>query len=161
MNCEKRGPLLIELITFLRFPFNWRTPFGYAIAWLGTYATMFASLFSCSPIMCLLISSCWLIKTFTTDVKADLSRLTHKINDQKLKKRLSSIVQQFCTIEQLSDKWILWATNLRIFFISLRLPCRFIIHFNNIYEFIIFGYFAWSLTSMGAALFLLVTILVE
>lgn len=38
--------------------------------------------------------------------------------------------------------------------------CRFINHFNNIYEFIIFFYFVWSLSTICCTLFLLVTLLV-
>lgn len=154
----------------LRLPYNWKTPFGYAIAFFGTYAGMSASLFSCTPIMCFVIASCYLIATFLTDIKSDLSGLnaskTRKMNCQKLEKRLSNIIRQFCSIEQLSksyrsrNKLLCWNTKFQNYHFYMISTFRFIISLNNIYEFIIFGYFVWSLTTIGATLFLLNTLLV-
>lgn len=110
------------------------------------------------------IASCWLIFTFIEDIENDLSGLNtnkiRKLNCQTLKKRFCKIIQQFCMIEQLSAR----KTNLNNVLIDIpfyfNFSCRFINHFNNIYEFLILGYFVWSLSTICCTLFLLVALLV-
>lgn len=90
-----------------RLPFNWKTPLGYSLALLGFFTAMYATLLSNCPIVPSVISSCWLIITFITDIKNELSQLnatvTRKVNQRKFKKRLCVIIQQFSVIKQLSE----------------------------------------------------------
>lgn len=141
---------------YLRLPFNWKTPSGYTLALVGFYAAGYASMFGNSSTVLFMIGSCWLTITFIKDIQNDLSALNvtkrRRINGQKLRKRFCNIVRQFCEIEQLSDReFSLQLTNQPIVFMRY----RFISGVNHIYEFMIFGYFIWTLLSISSVLFVL------
>lgn len=98
-----------------RFPFNWKTPFGYAIALLSLCACSFASPFSGCGTVLFMIGSCWLTVTFIKDIKNDLSRLnandmTSNTTYGQLKRQFRECIREFSTIKELSKLFFLLLT---------------------------------------------------
>lgn len=108
-NVNKKGTtniILTHVKSLFRLPFNWKTPFGYAIALGGFFAALVGTLFEGSATMSFKVGSCWMIITFVKDLKNDLTLLTatdmHNINYGQLKEHFCNVMRQFCVLKQLS-----------------------------------------------------------
>lgn len=112
------------LYIHLRLPFNWHTPFGYAIALFAQFTAAFAVLYATSTILCFLVGSCWLFIVIIRDITSDLlesNRIEmYKSSNQDLKMRFRSIVEFYLDGKQMMDE------------------------FNGIYELIITNGFFWA-----------------
>lgn len=87
------------LLIFGKFPFNWRTPFGYLMASLLLSVAIYFALFSATQIVCFFIGSCLMFISFVEDISNDLDALN--IGDKDLKKCEQKLVVQFRNIVQL------------------------------------------------------------
>lgn len=79
-----------------RFPFNWKTPLGYLIAFSSQCLQAYATISSLLPMICYLAGSCWLLVHFARDSTHDLSLFT--INSSPNKDAEGRMKEQFCNI---------------------------------------------------------------
>lgn len=89
---------------FSRAPFNWRTPSGYLIVFTIQTITIVFMVHMSSCFMSLLIGSCWIVMTFSDELKSELNALNESksINNQELTRKLSNFVQFHTETIQLS-----------------------------------------------------------
>lgn len=154
-----------------RLPYNWRTPLGYLVTLIIQTVASLSCILSIVPAICLLVGLCWLIISFVEDVTNDLNALNIGQNTERsrriMKERFCSIIQLHMELKQLSiairmdaDSFIKltrkgkrWLT----FFVFF----RFSDDFNGIFEFIILGFFLWTILSIYNTLFIFFALLVE
>lgn len=96
-----------SIISFSSLPFNWKQPFGYAIALMMQCIQAYYSVMAGVVMSCYLIGSCFLLKSFINDITNDVSVLNFEAitSDGKygLKiKHFINIVQEFSTVKELS-----------------------------------------------------------
>lgn len=101
-------------------PFNWRTPYGYAIALFLQIVDVSSVLYCATLLFAFFIGSCWLCIVFVNDVANDLSSLDFgnasngNDSDQMLmRERFFNAVQHYSDVKQLSmdfDRLRLWMT---------------------------------------------------
>lgn len=89
-----------------RLPFNWKTPFGYAVALLAQFTGSYAVLFCASTVFGLFGGSIWLFISITQDINNDLKHLKFKKkltkSDQCMKVQFYKIVRFYLDAKQLS-----------------------------------------------------------
>lgn len=94
-------------LLLIRLPFNWRTPFGYLIAFFVQNTGAFAVILSSSTVLSFLIGSCWLLFTIIRDIYKDLKYLKCKKKlrrcDRNLKINFYHIVKLYLDTKQLSN----------------------------------------------------------
>lgn len=105
-------PCFIKLIKQIpsnivwRLPFNWRTPFGYAVALVAQFTGSYAVLFCASTVFGLFGGSIWLFISITQDINNDLKHLKcskeSKKCDQCMKVQFYKIVRFYLDAKQLS-----------------------------------------------------------
>lgn len=88
-------------------PFNWKTPLGYLITLLFEFGCVYFVDVFIIAVLCFLVGTCFLLKSFIADITAVLHRLnkneiTTVANVQKIKKILYNVVQDMANIKQLS-----------------------------------------------------------
>lgn len=95
------------MFCYLRFPFNWRTPFGYFIAYSIQCATAFTALCCFIPLLCFLFGSCYLFITFVEDITIDLchfnATVSTKYSEKMLTKNFCNIIQLHSDVKELSN----------------------------------------------------------
>lgn len=90
-----------------RLPFNWKHPFGYAVALsLQCIDAYYAAICGVS-LTCYSVGSCYMLTTFVNDITNDLSVLSSKTitsdaNYEQKAKQFNNIVQEFSTVKELS-----------------------------------------------------------
>lgn len=97
-----------------RMPFNWRTPYGYAIVLFLQIADVSSVLYCATLLFAFFIGSCWLCIVFVKDVANDLDSLnsvnatngnaSNNNNDRLMTERFFNVVQYYCDVKQLSMK---------------------------------------------------------
>lgn len=110
---------IIVKFSFSRYPFDWKTPFGYLLAWLAQCATAptLGSIYIQFPN--LLIGSCWLFIFIAEDVTQDVTAFnvivkatTANKNRVELTKRFSAMVQIYLDANQYAQEFELFWMNL-------------------------------------------------
>lgn len=116
-------------------PFNWKTPVGYAVAYLMQFTTWMYLLILCSCIMSFLAGICWLLITFVKDINIELNNINKlaklKSNHIKLTGKLRDFVQFHCTVKELSIlfyKKNIFIEERKDFFLSMNTFHFFFIH---------------------------------
>lgn len=94
---------ITEIVVFsfvvIRFPFDWKTPFGYPVAWFSQFAGCLAS-FSVSLInINFMVGSCWLFTFIADDITSDLPEFNR--DDEMANKNQAEQLKRFCGIIQL------------------------------------------------------------
>lgn len=93
---------------FFRFPFNWKTPLGYLIAFLIEYVAMCAEVCTFIPLLSFFIGTCWVVAAFAKDLTDQLTHLNyHGQTNQshaELKGNFNKILQLYSDARQLSDQ---------------------------------------------------------
>lgn len=93
----------------LRFPFNWKTPFGYIIAVLSaTWLVFSLSLTGALPNF-FFAGLCWLLAAFMGDINSDFANFivrkeSKPQNAMQTKARLYKIIRELSRVKQLSAK---------------------------------------------------------
>lgn len=64
---------LCDLILRTRYPFNWKSPFGYLVASFCQYIGVITTANMLAHNLNLFIGSCWLFKFIANDIKNDLT----------------------------------------------------------------------------------------
>lgn len=89
-------------------PFDWKTPCGYIIVAGMKLAASFSATYIATVFMCLLIGSCWTIKSYIKATTYSVSMLKvgklSSESSEECKKRISIIAQNFEKAKQLSQK---------------------------------------------------------
>lgn len=87
-------------------PFDPNTPIGFFSATLFQCIAVCPTIFSFTPIVCLLIGSCWSIVTFLKDVARDISLLRKRellnLSKQKLSERFCNFIRFHAEVEEFS-----------------------------------------------------------
>ncbi|XP_055306350.1 odorant receptor 94a-like [Sitodiplosis mosellana] len=125
------GPDAFILPFPVLLPFDWRTPIGYLIAYLGQFGTFFGILTLCCPAVCLYVGFCWLSMSFVRDIEQELSQLNESNNKESLShfhQRLKKIIQFHTDAKEL------------------------VYNFADIYKFPITPYYLWSVSTICSSL---------
>lgn len=124
-----------------RFPFDYKTPFGYlgafSVVSIGAFFTICCEVY----VICFIVGSTWLFSFFVQDIAKDLPNLNAvadgATNERQLKLCFGNIARCHSDVK------------------------RFVGEFNEIYEFITFTYFLWSISSICSSIFVVQMQLVE
>lgn len=82
------------------FPYDWRTPHGYAVAWISEAAGTSSLFFAFPPVLSLIFASCWLFVTIADD---DLTQELAIFNNDVKKSDgndHAELMRRFCGIIQ-------------------------------------------------------------
>lgn len=143
----------------LRLPYNWETPLNYLMTLLMLCVVVHFMAYSAIPLICFLIESCFLMKTFVEDISKDIPLLNedvaHSSNKKSTKKtqiakHFSNMLQNHSIVKQLS-KIDFYAVML-YFYCHCTIHFRFAMNFNDCYEFIIIDISIWAHSSICCTL---------
>lgn len=140
-------------------PFDWKTPFGYFVAFLYASVSLYYILFSVLPTVCLTIGSYWMIVLIIKDIINDYRIFNNKLTEENNKEALalfSNVIQDMADAKQLSDseRASLFSTifSTIIFnylcFYGIMFPYRLISEFADIHELTITNMFLWAIFTM-------------
>ena len=76
-------------------PFDWKTPWGYPLAWIVQASGIYAEAMSSTPFVGSIIAFCWLFISTAKDIVSDLEVLNHVENSRE--GRIEA-VRKFCDI---------------------------------------------------------------
>lgn len=98
---------VIQFGSNYRLPVDWKTPHGYAIAFVVELCGSFYTTYIVVPYLCLAIGSLSIINAFVKDISNDLSMLNvtkgTDENHSKIKERFCDIIQRFSDAKELSE----------------------------------------------------------
>lgn len=139
-----------------RFPFNWKTPFGYLIAYALEYM---GAVHSISIVLCqttFIIASYWMLISLGKDITNELNTINAAQEDRlELTMKLSNVIHLHSNAKQLSDFTIFFKRHLSW---ELQLDFNFfrlVRDFLNAYEFNILIHFFWTILSICGTLLLI------
>lgn len=151
-----------DIILHFRWPFNWKTPIGFLVAFTVEFVADISTQLWFNPTLCLFIGLCWLTVAFVRDIASDLNFLN--VGGTSCHCR-AKFIEQFCKIVEL------FADARQLSFIPTRSGSSAIIfyfyffsiidEFNRIFAFIPTGLILFSLSSMCIPLMELQMELVE
>lgn len=84
---------------FWRWPFDWRAPFGYLVAWRAQIVGFFALVVSASPFFHIFFGSCWLLNVIVQDLTNDMAAFNNTDEIQNDNNRVK-LMKVFCKIIQ-------------------------------------------------------------
>lgn len=109
-----------------------------------------------------MIGSCWLFRAFIEDITSVLHVFdAEKIqngNHTKNKERFCKIIQLYSDVKELSDEYYIQLEFRSTHNFTLHfnlIIVRFVIYFNQIYEFLVFIFIGWSLLAICSILIVL------
>lgn len=157
-----------------RLPFNWRTPFGYAIALclqaIGTYCTSADGI----PVVCSMIGCCWLLKTFVQDITHDLAQFVANdifqgsFDRSETMEHFTNVVKSFTIVKQLSFLAFFMNSVQHRLELKRKLNDNFFIksdrlvdEFNANFQIFISGIYVWIRVTVWASIITLIYELVE
>lgn len=88
-------------------PFDWKTPFGYAIAFLMGCVATFAVAYSIVPSLCFALGSYLLVGAGVQAISSDFKMLCERAsdaNDWELRKLFSNLIENISEMKQLRDR---------------------------------------------------------
>lgn len=100
-NCIYR---FFFLTSYYRFPIDWRTPFGYTIAFIFQFFGAWYICLTASNFIIILAATCWILATFIKETSNNLRVLnvceTSDVGRSKVKKCFCDIIQAYANIRQ-------------------------------------------------------------
>lgn len=95
---------------FCRFPFDWKTPFGYLVGVSIQGVSMWSVVFCVHNALCLLVGLCWIMIAFIIDIETEFKTLNKKyrhkngqfIKYKEFRQQFYQIVQFHSDVKQLS-----------------------------------------------------------
>lgn len=142
-------------------PFNWKTPSGYLITLLFEFFSFHCADVFIIAVLCFLVGTCFLLKSFIADITNDLHLLSNgKIKTvkqaQRIQKIFCEIAQDLAKIKELSvilfwclqNFWFGMNTVKHYEFCITTMICRFVDKFNQIHKFVITTFFSWTLLTL-------------
>lgn len=154
-------PLIISVRNFfnsIRFPFNWRTPLGYLIAFSGQSLGLFYIVQFYCAILCYFYEFCLFSTAFAEDIRREFIALTEaKKKSKEFQEKMTEIIDLHSQAKELS--WIFerkfrYLNNLINLF-------RFVDKFAEINRFHITIYSMWSILTICSTLLLVQNKLVK
>lgn len=96
-KCEKKKFLNLD---FGRFPFDWRTPYGYLVAFIAQYMGVMAFTSIYTQVINFVYESCWIFVIISRDMQKELTEFNENVqipnkNRENLMKRFDQLVQTF------------------------------------------------------------------
>lgn len=92
---------IISIFDHFRWlPFDWKTPFGYLVAWLAQFAAHIALNTSVIPFFIQMFSTSWLFASIIDDLTNELVAFNNDIKTSRGKKH-EKLKQDFCKIIRL------------------------------------------------------------
>lgn len=140
---------------FLRFPFDWRSPSGYLVAFSLEVVLEFFVCLNCAINLSFAVGSCLFMIAFANDIKSELNAL----NDTKNPKmRTHQIIKIHSTAIQLSTFFKFIYIRISIF---CGFFCRFVSNFTATFKMIYTFDFLWTMITICDTLLMLQMILVQ
>lgn len=103
-SSQKFAEIFIFFI-FVRLPFEWRTPFGYLIAYFIQFPCAYFQMLVAACSLNILIGSCRILMSFVKDIENDLYSFNKntetKLNRAELKVQLNEFIEFHVKIKQL------------------------------------------------------------
>lgn len=96
------------LYFFAWWPFDWRTPFGYLVAWSAQFAGITANVISSAPFFNIVLGSCWLFTVMIRDITNDVAAFNDIVQAPNRSHRME-LTECFCDcIQNYSDakQWV-------------------------------------------------------
>lgn len=90
-----------------RWPFDWKTPSGYLVAWLAQFAGSISITITAIAFFNIVLGSCWLFIVFSKDITNDVAAFNVKISKADDQAKL---MEQFCNLIQIYSDAKRWAT---------------------------------------------------
>lgn len=93
------------MFNFDRFPFDWKTPLGYSIAFLSQAAGSLTILVAYIQLVNLIVGSCWIFIVIAGDITKDataFNKEAHTSNGNRIEmvKRFRDLVQTYSDAKQ-------------------------------------------------------------
>lgn len=130
-------------------PFEWKTPFGYLLAWFNTFFGALTGILSAPPFYNSIFASSWLFVIIADDdLKEELAAFNNDVKTSKgsdraeIRQRFYSIIQSYWDAKEYE------LTRKNCFGMKWRIPLSFsrlVNRFNNIHRFSIFAFFCWAI----------------
>lgn len=89
------GPDSFHLPFPVWFPFEWRHPIGYLLAFIIEFIVIYYAIMFCSVFVCFPFGTCHFMATFAIDIKMELNTLNelNEGDEVKLLEKLYSIIE--------------------------------------------------------------------
>lgn len=91
---------LVLFLQFLRWPFDWKTPLGYLVAWSGEFAGFEAGVIIAVPCFNIIFGSSWLFIIIADDITNGVAAFNNSVKilvKDKLNERVQ-LMKRFCDI---------------------------------------------------------------
>lgn len=161
---------ILIMFVFVRVPFDWRSPSGYAIVIIFETVICLTVTYPCKASLCFLIGSFWALLTIIEDIANDLHGLNAK--RREFNEQFYNLVHQFSTLKELSDViCVVWfqdfetRQNHQISFIIKTFMdyfiCRLVEKFNIACGSTILLVFIYTYATITVTFYVYVTLLVE
>lgn len=83
-----------------RWPFDWKTPFGYALAWIAQGAGLASIMITVTLIIGIIFGSCWLFIAIAEDITNDMTAFNRTVETSKYKNYRAEMIERFCDVIQ-------------------------------------------------------------
>lgn len=138
-----------------RYPFDWRNPYGYLVAFSLQYALMSFGIKHATCHTGFIGGSCWMLISFTEDLKNELNTLNTTIGKKgqlNAYKEFSEFLQYHAMAKQFSFiRFFIFLYDLLT--VNWYFHFRLVNDFTEAYKHIILFFFLWStITTAGALL---------
>lgn len=84
-----------------RWPFDWKTPSGYLVAWIGQCAGVGTIITIPITFFNTVFGSKWLFMVIAEDITSDLTAFNNDVDKMQTISHRAESIQRFCTIIQL------------------------------------------------------------
>lgn len=105
VNLNVMWRIFINFIDFSRLPFDWKTPFGYSLAWFAQAVAAHSTVLHLNLVVSFLIGSCYFVISILKDIAKDFATLnstkTSDINHREMTGHFCNIVQFHTDARQL------------------------------------------------------------
>lgn len=84
-----------------RWPFDWKTPFGYSLAWVAQSAGLASIMITVTLIIGIIFGSCWLFVAIAEDITNDMTAFNRIVETLKYKNDCAELIDRFCDVIQI------------------------------------------------------------
>lgn len=164
--------LMTLLVCMKRWPFDWKTPCGYLLAWFVEYVGLTAIVVTSTPLYCIVFGSCFLLIVIAKDITQDTVAFNTAVKTINAKDR-TQLMKQFCKIVRNwedAKRWVCRQILLNIFAFSSiwllydRSPipinqlvkyihfCRCFNDFDDMMKYSLLSFFLWNMLTTSSLL---------
>lgn len=139
-------------------PFDWKTPICYFIVFVTQFVSFYFLLYCCTCIISFLIGSCWILISFTEDMKTQLGSLKQTNGHLENQKILSEFIESHAKAKQLNLIFHHKCTKPKL---KLIIFSRFVYDFIDYFAIVITAYYVWSICTISSTLLVVQMEIVE